>query len=183
MVNQADVQAWQQIGRAIRVAREAQGLSQEILSERVGCSRSTLHQLENFKGNVDIGALKIAAAAREAGLRFGIYRDSPDLLERKLERQRAANRNSGVREKHFRLAAELAVGKHDAFKRIEEARRMVQLWRQNNSCSPEYIARWSDILSGQPLDVARKILSIEDGWLNALFQNTPFAFDELAMAA
>lgn len=178
MINPRDLQAGQDIGRAIRVAREASGLSQQSFSRLVGCSRSTLHHIEHFNGHLDIGVLKVAAAAREAGLQFGFYRESPDLLQRKLERERAGSKASNVREKHLRIAAGLAVGDNGAFKRLEDARRIVDLWRKNGACSPRYIEGWAEILNGEPVAVAKKMLSLDQDWVNAMFQNTPFALED-----
>jgi transcriptional regulator with XRE-family HTH domain len=177
MSNILDVQAGREIGGAIRRAREANGLSQTVLSQRAGVSRSTLHSIEHFDGNLDVGLLKVSAAAREAGLMFGIYRESPQILERRLERERAANRTAGSRESHLRIAAELAIGDEKALRRLEDARRMVNLWRRNGACSPRYIEAWSEILDSKPSEVARRLLSIEPGWLNAMFQNTPFGIE------
>ena len=178
-----DIQAGREIGGAIRRAREASGLSQTALSRRAGFCRSTLHSIEHFDGKLDIGLLKVSAAAREAGLVFGIHRQRPQLLERRLERERAAGRAAGVRERHFRIAAELAIGEAGALERLRDARRMVGLWRKNGACSPRYIEAWSEILDSKPSEVARRLLAIDPEWLNAMFQNTPFGIANPAAVA
>ena len=95
-------------------------------------------------------------------------------MERRLERERAAARVALVREKHFRLAAELAIGDAKAASRLAGARRMVELWRRNGACSERYIDAWSKILRAKPAKVAREMLAIPPEWRNAMFQNTPF---------
>ena len=177
MSKELDVQVGRNIGQAIRQARKSQGESQQKLAHRAGLSRGTLEKIERFDGSLDVGLLNVAAAVREAGLHIGLFRENPRILERRLEQERAARRAANVREKHLRLAAELAIGDPKAIARLKDARRMVVVWRENNSCSPRYIEGWSEILAAQPKEVAKKVMAIEPDWLNAMFQNTPFHID------
>jgi transcriptional regulator with XRE-family HTH domain len=183
MPKELDARVGSSIGQAIRQARISKGESQQKLARRAGLSRGTLEKIERFDGSLDVGILNVAAAAREAGLHFGLFQENPRILERRLEQERAARRAANVREKHLRLAAELAIGDAEAVARLDDARRMVAVWRQNKSCSPKYIEGWSAILDAQPREVARKLMSIEPGWRNAMFQNTPFHIDGSESAA
>lgn len=168
------------IGGAIRQARAQRGLSQATVAKRIGVSRSTLNHIEHFDGSLDVGILKIMAAANAVGVQLGLHKEPPALLERRLERERAAARVAAVREKHFRIAAALAIGDPAAISALQRARDMVQLWRHNRSCSDEYIRRWSGIVDQPAEEAARGILSIPGDWLNAMFQNTPFSGSERA---
>jgi len=140
----------------------------------VGVSRSTLDHIEKFDGKLDVGFLKVMAAAREVGLILGIYRESPQLMERRLERERAVSRAARVRENHLRLATLLAFEDSGALERLNKARRMVELWRENKTCSERYIDGWSEIVNSPPTEAALKIANIEKSWIDAMFQNTPF---------
>ena len=170
-----DLALGREVARAIREAREGAGLSQLALSARIGVSRGTVEHIERLSGKVDVGFMKVAAAAREAGLRLGLYRENPAILERKLERERAAVRAAKARERHFRIALQLATRDPGAVSKLREARRMVALWKEARSCSPEYIDGWSRIVNEEPLLAAKRLLEVDPAWLDAMFQNTPFA--------
>ena len=174
----ADIKPAQQLGVAIRLARERKGISQSTLSKKAGVSRTTLDHIERFDGKVDVGVLKIAAVARHAGIDFGVYQEDPGILNRKLERERAALRAASVRERHLKLAAQLAIGEAQAIDRLHESRKMVALWRDNKTCSAYYIDAWSEIVNQEHREAAQRLLAIEPQWVNAMFQNTPFNFDE-----
>lgn len=179
MESEVDINTGREIGAAIRAARKRLGLSQADVCRKIGVSRSTLDHIERFNGRLDVGVLKMIAAARQAGLQMGVHGESPGILERRMERARAAAHVASVREKHFRFAAMLAVNDKRALARLKEAREMVRLWVKNRSCSEEFIARWSDIVNREPASAAKRILSIEPDWLNALFQNTPLVLGSL----
>ncbi len=51
---------------------------------------------------------------------------------------------------------------------------MVELWRENKTCSERYIDGWSEIVNSPPTEAALKIANIEKSWIDAMFQNTPF---------
>lgn len=175
--------AIEHIGRAIQTARKESGRSQKDVAQKVGVSRSTLDHIEKFDGKLDVGLLKVMAAAREVGLHLAIYRESPQLMERRLERERAHARSAQARESHLRLATLLAFEDGEALDRLKKARRMVDLWRANNTCSQRYIDGWSEIVYAPPKEAARKIATIEKAWRDAMFQNTPFlTFEDLNAA-
>ena len=174
-----DLALGRDIGQAIRRARKGAGLSRDALSKKIGVSRGTLQHIEQFDGKVDVGFMKVAAAAREAGLRVGLHKEHPGMLERRLERERAAVRAARAREQHFRIALRLAMSDEQAQERLSEARRMVALWKENQSCSPEYIEAWSRIVHQEPFEAAKRMLEADPGWLDAMFQNTPFKLDRV----
>ncbi|MGQ0655023.1 MAG: helix-turn-helix transcriptional regulator [Betaproteobacteria bacterium] len=166
------------IGRAIRAARVQRRIAQSRLAQSIGVSRSTLNHIEHFDGSLDVGVLKFVSAAQEVGVQLGVHQEPPVLMERRLERERAAARAAAAREKHYRIAAALALGDPAAVSSLRGARAMVRLWRERKTCSEEYIRRWSGIVDGSPRKAAKGILRIPPGWANALFQNTPFGSAE-----
>lgn len=175
------VAATKGIGDAIRSARVQRGLSQATLAKSIGVSRSTLNHIEHFDvSSPDVGVLKIIAAAQQVGVALSVLKEPAVLLERRLERERASAKASAVREKHYRLAAALALADDAAVSSLVRAREMVQVWRKNQSCSEEYIDRWSRIVSHGPKKAAKGMLSIPHDWVNAMFQNTPFSGAEQA---
>lgn len=174
MRSDLNVRGGGEIGQAIKAARKHHGRSQKQVAEKMGVSRTTLDHIEKFDGKLDVGILKVMAAAREVGLNVGIYRESPQLMERRLERERAVSRAARVRENHLRLAALLAIEDGEALERLYKARRMVELWRENKTCSERYIDGWSEIVNAGPAEAARKIVKIDKPWVDAMFQNTPF---------
>ena len=178
MDSDLDIRAARSIGQAIQDARKGSGRPQTQVAMKIGVSRSTLDHIEKFDGKLDVGLLKVMAAAREVGLHLAIYQESPQLMERRLERERAISRTAQVRESHMRLATLLAFEDGEALERLEKARRMVDLWRANNTCSRRYIDGWSEIVCSSPKDAARKIANIEKSWRDAMFQNTPFHVPE-----
>lgn len=64
-----------------------------------------------------------------------------------------------------------------AQEKLDEARRMVALWKKARSCGRQYIEAWSRIVHQEPFEAARRILEADPGWLDAMFQNTPFKLD------
>lgn len=67
------------IGRNVKKAREAAGLSQEELAELLGVSRATLSAIEN--GHIAIDSAKLLAAARVLGRPVSeFFRDEEDAL-------------------------------------------------------------------------------------------------------
>ena len=84
----------------------------------------------------------------------------------RLERQRV---------RHLRLAVELAQDGRAASALVARARKRVELWRANKSCSPFYIERWSSLLALPPRRIAREMSTLGE-WENALFQNSPWSW-------
>lgn len=107
---------------------------------------------------------------------FSAHQQQPDA---KAERRMARLRQSVVERdrliRHQKIAiALLTRPKTESTKLIKEAQAMIELWRQENLCSADYIQRWSDILNMPIKRMAEAIVSNEDGWGNALRQNSPW---------
>lgn len=171
----SDIEAGREIGSAIRVGRKERGLSQVQVSASIGVSRSTLDHIERFDGRHDVGVVKFIAAARVVGLHLHALSDNPAMLAQEAEQARAAQGVANLRERHYRLAALLAISNPAAIAQLENARRMVVLWRKNKICGEEFIEAWGNIVREDPPLAAKKILEISQDWINAMFQNTPFA--------
>lgn len=93
---------------------------------------------------------------------------------RKLARLQQELKLGEQRERHLRLAVELAADERAAKQKIAKARERVELWRRKKSCSQFYIDRWSRLLALPPRKLAREMLRLGD-WEAALFQNSPWS--------
>jgi hypothetical protein len=80
-----------------------------------------------------------------------------------------------ARERHLRLAVELAAEPRAARGKIARARSVVDLWRSNRTCSQYYIKRWTELLALPPAQLARRMASLAE-WEDAMFQNTPWSW-------
>jgi len=78
-----------------------------------------------------------------------------------------------LRNRHLRLAVDLAADEQLAHGMIATARDRVELWRSRRLCSPLYIERWSEILALPPRRMAKAIASLGE-WEDATFQNSPW---------
>lgn len=94
-------------------------------------------------------------------------------VARKLVRLEQEIRLRNRRERHLRIAVELAGNDANAAELIARARQRVILWRRNRTCSPFYIDRWSEILALPPPEIARALSSLGE-WEDALLQNSPW---------
>jgi transcriptional regulator with XRE-family HTH domain len=154
-----------QYGKLIKDARVRRGLKQEDLAVKANVSRAVLSRLEQSKpkavqsDTIDrlLDALQVFPQLDESG-RDGM---------RKLARLEQELRVRELRERHLRLALELADDPREA------AKERVALWRSNKSCSASYIERWSQLLSLPPRKMAKEIASLGE-WQDALFQNSPW---------
>ena len=93
---------------------------------------------------------------------------------RRQARVESQAKQAASREKHLKIAAQLALGGADAVALKEGALRMVTLWQERGLCSPTYIAQWQQILDADLHQVAQNILNMDEAWGPALRQNTPF---------
>jgi transcriptional regulator with XRE-family HTH domain len=159
-------------GKYIREQRLRKGLKQEELAERAGVSRAVLSALECGKPKpVQSDTIDRLCAALEVEPRLD--GPGPDAA-RKLARLEHEIRRRDRREKHLRLAVELAADDRRASEKIAKARARVQLWREKKSCSPFYIQRWSRMLAKPPQALAKEMSSLGE-WEDALFQNSPWS--------
>ena len=161
-----------EISRALRASRLVKGLSQQALAAAAGISRTTLVQIEKGK---DAQVSSIEAVGQVLGVAFGILAEAPDLARRRQARLENQAKLAASREKHLKIAAQLALGGDTADALKQNALHMVQLWREKKLCSPVYIDRWHAILDTEPRCIAQNLLAMDDEWGPALRQNTPFA--------
>jgi len=162
----------ERFGRQLREKRIAAGLSQVAAAEAAGVGRSTLIHLE--RGRKDVRLSNILSVARAVGAEVGLSAASPELLERARARDEEARKLARRREAHLRLALDLALEEAKALRSLREARAQLQSWKANRTCSEHYIREWARILAGSPRQVAARIRRIDEHWIDALFQNTPF---------
>ena len=57
---------------------------------------------------------------------------------------------------------------------IRNALAVVDRWRAERLCSPDYIEKWQSLLSLPVRELARAMTSEADGWGTALRQNSPW---------
>lgn len=97
-----------------------------------------------------------------------------------LQQRRLARLNQTVVEKdrlirHQRIALALALAPEDERQRLlAAARAVVARWQQEQLCSTDYIARWSDILQLPLADMAQAMTGPDNPWGPALRQNSPW---------
>ncbi len=162
----------EQFGKLIREARVAKGLKQEALANKARVSRGVLSRLERGKPQaVQSDTLDRLLAALD--LSPQLVQSSRDLA-RKIARLEQELRRRAQRERHLRLAISLADDKSAAAAKVVKARRRVELWRSNQSCSPYYIDRWSELLALPPRKLAKEMSSLGE-WEDAMFQNSPWS--------
>lgn len=164
----------EQFGKIIRERRIQAGLKQEELAARAKVSRSVVSDLERGK--------RKAVQSDTVERLFAVLGVQPQVLEqpdrdspRKLARLQQELKLREQRERHLRLAFELAQDEQAAAGKVAKARERVELWRRKKSCSQFYIDRWSGLLALPPRQLAREMLRLGD-WEAALFQNSPWAW-------
>lgn len=166
------------IGARLRERRRAAGISQAAAAAAAGIGRSTLIHFEH--GRKDIRLSNAVAMAEAVGASIGVQADSPERLERARLRSAEALKLARRREAHVRLAVDLALGRPSALRALEDARRIVGMWKRDGTCSTFYIDGWSRILKGDCLRVARRIRDIDADWTDAMLQNSPFSLAAVA---
>lgn len=162
-----------QLGSQLRERRLAAGLSQLGAAQAAGVGRSTLIHLEH--GHKDIRLSNLLSIADAIGASFGLEGESPEQSERLRLRAEEVLKLARRRQGHFKLAINLALMRPSAVQALRDARNMVALWKKNKTCSEHYIREWTRILAGTPVQVAGRIRDIDEQWLDALLQNTPFS--------
>lgn len=160
-------------GRLIARERLAQGVTQADLARNAGVSRTILSRLEQGK-----------AAAVQTNILdriLGALGRAPDLAnfpvpdDRRRARMDQQARLDRQRDRHLRLAIDLAADPSRARGLISRAKARVSLWEKNETCSAYYIKRWSELLALPPGRLARQMASLGQ-WEDALFQNSPWSF-------
>ena len=161
------------LGSQFRERRLAAGLSQSAVAESAGVGRSTLIHFE--QGRKDVRLSNVLAIAAAIGASFGVRADSPERLERRHLRSEEALKLARRRQAHAELALDLALRRPAAIRALAAACAMVALWKKHRTCSEHYIDAWSRVLKGSPAQVAKRIRDIDNEWVDALLQNTPFS--------
>jgi transcriptional regulator with XRE-family HTH domain len=161
------------LGADLRERRKGAGLSQLEAAAAAGIGRSTLIHLEQGGRNVNLSS--VLAVADVVGAVVGVQEESGEQIERRRLRADEQMQLGRRRESHLALALDLALRRRNALEALEDARRMVELWKRNRTCSSFYIDAWSKILKGDAERVAKRIRDIDPQWLDAMLQNTPFS--------
>ena len=162
-----------QFGSLIRKERLAKGLKQADLASAARVSRTILSRLEQGKPRpVQTDVLDRILQALDVKPRLAADSMIEDRQLARLEHQAKLERQ---RNRHLRLAVELANNPGHARDLIAKARSVAELWRRNKTCSPLYIKRWSALLALTPGQLAGQMASLGD-WEDALFQNTPWSW-------
>lgn len=154
--------------------RRELGLSQQRLASAAAVSRTTLSHIERGKAphaQMDVIERILGALGLSPQLKAGTAPDPARLAARAAHQARL----HAQRERHLRLAVELAADPRAARGRIARARETVELWRRKRSCSPRYIRRWAELLSLPPAQLAQHMANLGE-WEDALFQNTPWSW-------
>ena len=163
-----------QFGQSIKELRLRNRLTQEGLARSARVSRSVLSRLElGHASAVQTDVLDRLFEALGATPRWADQASPDDARRRaRLEQQRDLELR---RNRHLRLALDLAGDARSAARMIAKARRRVDLWRRKGACSPFYIERWSRLLDLPPRRLATAMASLGD-WEDAMFQNSPWSW-------
>ena len=162
-----------QFGGLIKKERLAKGLTQAELASAARVSRTILSRLEQGKPRpVQTDVLDRILQALDVKPQLAGDLIMEDRRRARLEQRAALERR---RNRHLRLAVELASNRKSARNLIAQARSVVELWRRNKTCSPFYVKRWSSLLALSPGELARRMASLGE-WEDALFQNTPWSW-------
>ena len=159
------------IGISLKALREAKGLSQVAVAKQAGIGRSTLVHLEN---GADVRLSRVSAVARVLGVEIETVSEPGILLQRKQARFQNTFRMLSLQSAHRRIALDLLQGEPSMVEAIAEARKMLEIWERDKTCSPFYIKRWKEVLRGSARKVGKALSQLDEEWEFALFQNTPF---------
>jgi DNA-binding Xre family transcriptional regulator len=163
----------EQFGILIRDRRSQEELKQVDLARDANVSRTVLSRLE--KGHTQAVQTDVLdRICRALGLNPMIVERSSPNAARKVARLELENRLAQRRIRHYQLAIQLATNNKTNGSMIESARRRVELWRTNETCSPYYIERWAQLLGLPPKELALAMSSLGE-WEDALFQNSPWS--------
>ena len=161
----------EQCGKLVKEARLRSGMTQEALARKARVSRAVVSRLEQGASKpVQSDTLDRLLAALDVRLRIDA---SGGMNPRKLVRLEQKIERLERRERHLRLAVDLARDDAVAADLVSRARDRVRLWRRNRSCSPFYIERWSEVLALPAREIAREISSLGE-WEDAMLQNSPW---------
>jgi len=164
----------EQYGKLIKDQRARKGLKQQALAEAAQVSRAVVSRLEQGKPQ-PVQTDTIERLLKALGVESQVIDRSARDDARKLARLEQQNRLVEQRNRHLRLAIELANDERAASAKVARARERVALWRSKRSCSAFYIERWSKLLALPPRKMAKAMASLGE-WEDALFQNSPWSW-------
>jgi transcriptional regulator with XRE-family HTH domain len=164
----------EQYGKLIKEQRARRGLTQAALAEAAQVSRAVVSRLEQGKPQ-PVQTDTIERLLKALGVESQAIDRSARDAARRLARLEQQNRLVEQRNRHLRLAIELASDERAAPAKVARARERVALWRSQRSCSPFYINRWSRLLALPPRKMAEAMASLGE-WEDALFQNSPWSW-------
>lgn len=101
--------------------------------------------------------------------------DDPQRSARQLARANQAMVEKDRLNRHHRIALDLVTlpaSQRDQL--IQNARAVVDRWKKERLCSTDYIRKWEQILSLDPVAMASTMVSDADGWGPSLRQNSPW---------
>ena len=159
------------IGLLLKEIREKKGLSQESVAKAAGVGRSTLVHLEN---GADVRLSKLIAIAKILEVAIEPVSEPNVLAQRRQARLQNAFRMQSLQSAHRRIALDLLQEEPSIAKALADARQMVELWEQKQTCSSFYIETWKRVLSGSLREVGAALSQLDESWEPALLQNTPF---------
>ena len=159
------------LGLTLKGLREKKGLSQVDMAKAAGIGRSTLIHLENGD---DVRLSMVTAVARVLGVEIEPVAEPSVMFQRKQARLQNAFRMQALQSAHRRIALDLMQGDPSMAEAIIEARRMVEIWERDKTCSPFYIKSWKAVLRGSAREVGKALSRLDEKWELALLQNTPF---------
>ena len=157
----------EQIGNLIKAKRASKGLKQEDLARNANVSRDVVSRLEQGRAPA-VQADTFDKLCFALGVKVHVYEHD---MSRQLARQEQQRVVDQRRERHLRLALDLATG--GARDRIASAKAQVELWRQRKLCSAFYIRKWSKVLALRPTQMAQAMGAFGE-WEAAMFQNSPW---------
>jgi transcriptional regulator with XRE-family HTH domain len=163
----------EQYGKLIREARLLKGMKQEELAIKAKVSRAILSRLEQGPVKaIQSDTLDRLLAALDLSPQIG---ESNATASRKMLRLEQEIKLREQKERHLRLAISLGEDASGAAAKIAKARKRVELWRNNRTCSQFYIDRWSRLLALPPRKMAKEMCS-QGEWEDAMFQNSPWTW-------
>lgn len=163
----------QEIAPTLKNRRQALGLSQAELALRADVSRTTLSRLESG-ADAPVQTDVLERVLQALDLHPSLSWSTPADDARRRARLEEQLRRADLREKHLRLALDLASRGAEMKARIAAARAQVALWERNRTCSPFYIRRWGAILRLPAKQMAAAIAA-QGEWSDAMFQNSPWS--------
>ena len=159
------------IGFALKALREERKLSQVDLAKIAGIGRSTLVHIES---GLDVRLSKVTAVAKILGVEIEPVAEPNAIAQRKHARFQNAFRMQTLQSAHRRIALDLLQDDPAMAGAMIEARKMVDIWERDKTCSPFYIKRWKAVLRGSAREVGKALSRLDKKWELALLQNTPF---------